>query len=96
MKKRKNNKKSAIRVIAMITTIFILACMLVMFTGCGNHAVFDTVWTFERAIIFLSDGEKIEGAVTGWKDFKPSDMVQVTIDGKTYLTHSANVILISE
>ena len=44
----------------------------------------------------MPDGEKIEGDVTSWKDFDSSDMVQVVIDGKTYLTHSSNVILISE
>lgn len=59
-------------------------------------AVFDTTWTFEQAVIFLPEGDKIEGPVTSWTDYDGSDMIQVTIDGKTYLTHSSNVILISE
>lgn len=70
--------------------------MCLSLCACGNRAVFDTTWTFEQAIVFLPDGDKIEGAVTSWDDYESSDMIQVTIDGETYLTHSSNVILISE
>ena len=92
------NKKDIIRVIALVMIALILAGIMTMFTGCTptNYQAVDTTWSFERAVIFLPDGEKIEGAVTRWKDFQESDMLQVTIDGKTYLTHSSNVILISE
>lgn len=81
------------KIISVILMIFMVASLCV---ACGNRAVFDTTWSFERAIIFLPDGEKIEGAVTTWDDYESSDMIQVTIDGETYLTHSSNVILISE
>jgi uncharacterized lipoprotein NlpE involved in copper resistance len=90
------NKKDIIRVIALATVILMLLVIPLMMIGCGNQAVFDTTWTFERAVIFLPDGEKIEGDIQSWKDFDSSDMIQVTVDGKTYLTHSSNVILISE
>lgn len=83
----------------VIIVFLILAWMLLAaltFTGCGNKTLFDTTYSFERAIIFLPDGEKIEGTVSDWCDYEESDMIQVTIDGKTYLTHSSNVILISE
>ena len=92
----KERTKAIIRISALITILLILFGICVMFAGCGNMSMLDTTWTFERAIIFLPDGEKIEGEVTRWVDFDGSDMIQVTIDGKTYLTHSANVILISE
>ena len=47
MKNRKNNKRTAVRIIAMATAILILMCMLVMFTGCGevNGTYQDTVNT---------------------------------------------------
>ena len=66
-----------------------------------NIQWFDTTWSFERAVIALPDsgGFKmfyVEGKVESWKDFEGSDMIQVRIDGVTYLTHSSNVILISE
>lgn len=79
-----------------IITLVLATIMALSLIACGNRAVFDTTWTFNRAIIFLPDGEKIEGAVTTWDDYEGSDMIQVTIDGETYLTHSSNVILISE
>lgn len=93
----KTNKKtkSAIRIIAMVLATLLLGCILAMFTGC-NMGLVDTTWSFERAIIFLPDGEKVEGKVSKWNDFDGSDMIQVTIDGKTYLTHSSNVVMISE
>lgn len=90
------NKKDIIRVVTLVVVVLMLAVIPLMFVGCGNQTVFDTTWTFERAVIFLPDGDKIEGSVTSWTDYDGSDMIQVTIDGKTYLTHSSNVILISE
>lgn len=79
-----------------IITLVLATIMALSLIACGNRTVFDTTWTFERAIIFLPDGEKIEGAISSWTDYESSDMIQVTIDGETYLTHSSNVILISE
>lgn len=89
-------KKTLIRILSIVVTALILLSICVMATGCGNKRIFDTTWTFERAIIFLPDGEKIEGKIAHWDDYEGSDMIQVTIDGKTYLTHSTNVIMISE
>lgn len=77
---------------------FLLTIVMIvgLFCACGNRTMFDTIWTFNRAIIFMPDGEKIEGTVTTWDDYERSNMIQVTIDGETYMTHSSNVILISE
>lgn len=90
------NNKAIIRVIALALVLLMLFVILATFAGCGNMSLVDTTWKFERAIIFLPNGEKIEGAVSSWKDFDGSDMIQVTIDDKTYLTHSSNVVMISE
>lgn len=94
--KKKTNKKDIMRTIALVLVILLLAGMCALLGGCGNKRVFDTTWTFERGIIFLPDGEKVEGKITTWDDFDGSDMIQVTIEGKTYLTHSSNVVMISE
>ena len=40
--------------------------------------------------------EIVEGKVASWTDFEDGDQIQVKIDGKTYLVHSANIVLISE
>lgn len=76
---------------------FLLIAILVvgMMAGC-NRQLIDLTWSFERAIIYLPDGEKIEGAVNTWNDYEGSDMIQVVVNGNTYLTHSSNVLLISD
>lgn len=81
------------KIICFLLTIVMVASLC---CACGNRTYFDTTWTFERAIIFLPDGEKIKGTVSSWTYCKSSGMLRVTIDGATYLTHSTNVILISE
>ena len=48
---------------------FIIAALLALsvftITSCGNKQLFDTVYSFDRAIISLPDGTKIEGKVEG-------------------------------
>jgi hypothetical protein len=62
----------------------------------GNRSWFDTTYTFNRAVISLPDGLRVEGEVEQWMDYENSDMIQVVIDDTVYLTHSSNVVLISE
>lgn len=86
---------SCIHVTAMKTfrKVLAAACAAMLLAGC-NRTLIDTTWAFDRAIVTLPDGTIVEGEVSTWKDFEQSDMIQVTIDGTTYLTHSANVVLI--
>lgn len=70
----------------------LLCAALLMMCGC-NRTIIDTTWSFKRAVITMPDGTVVDGKVSTWKDFAQSDMIQVTIDGVTYLTHSANVVL---
>ena len=73
----------------------ILILLVTVFCGC-NKQVFDTTYTFDKAIISLPNGEIIEGEVESWKDFDDGDQIQVVIDGKTYLVHSSQVVMINE
>ena len=84
--------------------LVILVCMLIVAlvcTGCvyqtGNRITGGKdVQTFTYAYISL-DGKKIaEGFVTQWRDYEDSDVVQVLIGGKYYLTHYSNVILVAD
>lgn len=65
--------------------------------SCGNQDMFDTTYTFDKAIIKLPNGEIIEGEVENWTDMSsyPTQM-QIKIDGVTYLTDVSNVVLIAE
>lgn len=89
--------------IGLSILLFICFCVSEARAAFGLPSIIDTTWSFERAIISLPDpagkfGDYfyVEGNVDSWKDFENSDMIQVRIDGVTYLTHSSNVILISE
>ena len=73
----------------------LLGVMSVTLMGC-NKQVFDTTYSYERAILCLPNGEVIEGKVQSWTDFADGDQIQVKIDGKQYLIHSEDIVLISE
>jgi uncharacterized lipoprotein NlpE involved in copper resistance len=77
------------KLIVVIASVFCLA-------GCGNRQLIDTNYSFNKVVISLNDDVTIKGEVESWRDFDDGDMIQVTVNGKTYLTHSSNVILIHE
>ena len=58
--------------------------------GCGNKDMFDTVYTYDYAIIKLPNGEVVEGKVETWCDYEDGEQLQVKINGVTYLTDSLN------
>lgn len=78
-----------------IVFALVLIAASVSLCGCNMQAV-DTTWKFDRAVVNLTNGRTIEGKVQSWLEFDGSDMIQVKIDGSTYLTHSSNVVLIAE
>ena len=81
------------KVIATILAVAMLAALLVL-AGCNKQMV-DLTYSYEYAILSLPNGEVIEGKVSSWTDFEDGDQIQVRIDGKTYLVHSSNIVLIS-
>lgn len=71
--------------------------IMVGVTGCaGYNSGIDTTLRFDEAIIQLPNGEVVEGVVQSWFDWTDSDAVQVKINGKTYYTHLANVVMINK
>ena len=78
----------------MLLWLLILVALL-SFTACNKQMV-DLTYFYERAILSLPNGEVIEGKVSSWTDFEDGDQIQVRIDGKTYLVHSSNIVLISD
>lgn len=90
------NKKTVARVLCMVIAGFIAVMICAFCTGCGNKQMFDTTYTYNYAIVQLPNGEVIEGKVDSWKDFEDGDQIQVKIDGKSYLVHSENIVLIDE
>ena len=82
----------------------ILAVCMMVFTACGGN-VHQTgnritggkdVQTFTGCYVVLGGKEIVRGAVTQWRDYDNSDVVQVLVDGKYYLTHYTNVVLVAD
>ena len=80
--------------IAIVLAAVLLVGILIL-AGCNKQLV-DLTYSYEYAIIALPNGEIVEGKVSSWTDFEDGDQIQVKIDGKTYLVHSSNVVLISD
>lgn len=83
----------------MKNKLVLLGMMVLMGTagvlaGC-NKQILDITYSYEKAILQLPDGTIIEGKVQSWTDYADGDQIQVKINGKQYLIHSENIVLIS-
>ena len=83
------------KMIAIVLAAAIVLSLAATMTGCNKQMV-DLTYSYEYAIISLPNGEVVEGKVSSWTDFEDGDQIQVKIDGKTYLVHSSNIVLISD
>ena len=83
------------KIIAILLVAVVVLSMARIATGCNKQLV-DLTYSYEYAIIGLPNGETVEGKVSSWTDFEDGDQIQVKIDGKTYLVHSSNIVLISK
>ena len=86
-----------------LVIVLVMIAMLTTLTACtttrvvGNRAVYGSdVQTFHYAYIYLGGNKIAEGTITQWRDYKDSDVVQVMINGKYYLTHYTNVVMIAD
>ena len=82
------------KIIALLLAV-IAVLSVCLLSGCNKQMV-DLTYSYEYAIIGLPNGETVEGKVSSWTDYEDGDQLQVKIDGKTYLVHSSNVVLISK
>ena len=83
--------KVVILVVMLLGAVIILSsCSL------GNRSIgLDMKQSFDEAYIYTLDGElAAHGAIESWRDFSESDVVQITIGNKTYLTHYVNVLMV--
>ena len=90
-------KSTKVLIIVLLVVALIIAGLIIYWeVNHGNRRLIDTKNRFDYAIIALPNGESVEGKISSWLDFSDSDVVQITINGKTYLTHYSNVVLIEE
>ena len=90
----KHTRKIILDVMLVLLAVVLTGCME---TQTGNRVTHGKdVQTFTYAYIRLGDKDIVEGYITQWRDYDNSDTVQIMIDGKYYLTHYTNVILIAD
>ena len=77
-----------------ILAVLVLVVLMVALTGCGNRDMFDTVYTYDEAVLSIADGTIVRGKVQNWRDYEDGEQIQVKIDGVTYLVNSVNITLI--
>lgn len=73
--------------------LFLIVALLLC--GC-NKQVVDFNYKFDKAYISLPNGQCVEGKIDSWTDFEDGDQIQLKINGKTYLTHMSNVVMVNE
>ena len=82
------------KIIALLLAVIVLLSVCLL-AGCNKQLV-DLTYSYEYAIIGLPNGQVVEGKVSSWTDYEDGDQLQIRIDGKTYLVHSSNIVLISD
>lgn len=89
----------SIKKLAIALTI---AALCLLLTACGTYEVGNRavggrdVQTFTYAYIRLGDKDIAQGYITQWRDFDDSDVIQLMIDGKYYLTHYSCVVMVAD
>lgn len=73
----------------------LIAVISISMVGC-NKQIIDTAYNYNEAVFSLPDGTIVKGKVDSWTDFEDGDQIQVKIDGKTYLVHSSDIVLIAK
>ena len=85
------NKKIAAVVIVAALGIIAMCC------GFSNKNWLDTTFKFDRAMIAMPDGTCVELKISNWTDYGDGDQIQIkATDGKTYLVHATNCVLIKD
>jgi major membrane immunogen (membrane-anchored lipoprotein) len=79
-----------------ILAVLVLVVLMVALTGCGNRDMFDTVYTYDEAVLSMADGTIVRGKVENWRDYEDGEQIQVKIDGVIYLVNSVNITLINK
>ena len=79
-----------------IVLIMIIAALFA-FSGCGNKDLWDTVYTYDYAIVYFPDGTAGRIEIKSWTDYEDGDQIQIIAkDGSVYLVHSSNCVLVKE
>ncbi len=79
-----------------IIAFLIAVIMLVSLVSCGNYDTFDTVYTYDYAIVSFPDGEVKKIEIEKWSDYEGEQIQIIAKDGMVYLVNSNNCVLVNE
>ena len=74
--------------------LLIALATLMTLAACGNRDMWDTNYTFDKAIVSLHNGEVIEVDIKQWCTYEGEQIQIIAEDGTIYLTSSFNCTLI--
>ena len=79
-----------------ILVIVLILCAMLTMSGC-NQTIIDLTYKYDYALVVFPDGTTDKIYIKSWTDFEDGDQIQITdMNGKTYLFHSENVVLVKE
>ena len=93
---KKYEKVLALVMVLVIATLLLSSCDESYYKTGNRITGGKDVQTFTYAYVVLDGQEIARGAITQWRDYENSDVVQVLVNGKFYLTHYSNVVLIAD
>lgn len=93
---KKYGKILALVMMLVIATLLLSSCDESYYKTGNRITGGKDVQTFTYAYVVLDGQEIARGAITQWRDYNDSDVVQVLVNGKYYLTHYSNVVLIAD
>ena len=76
--------------------LVLTALMLLSLTACGNYDVFDTVYTYDYAIVTFPDGSTQTIELAQWADYEGEQIQLTAKDGTVYLVNSVNCVLVKK
>lgn len=79
-----------------IIAVFLLILVLVSLNSCGNYDVFDSVYTYDYAIVSFPDGSAKTIEIKKWADYDGEQLQIIAEDGTVYLVSSYNCILVKK
>ncbi len=82
--------------ICSLLALLLLLGMICTFASCGNKQLVDTTYTFNYALVRFPDGTCAKIELDSWADYEGEQIQIKAKDGKVYLVHAANCVLVKE
>lgn len=83
------------RTIKVAVVLIMVIAMVFALTGC-NKDMWDTVYTYDYALVNFPDGTSERIEIKQWRDYD-GEQIQITAkDGNIYLVNSVNCIMVQE